>query len=136
MRTVALLLLLVLAGKTFGEGEIPKPKPADTADKADEPKSGRIIGELKSQTDTQDKKNTIIEVLAPGEEKPRKYYVLYDPEIKGPIASVLKEVRAAKVGDRVDFDWVQTGHGPAIKSFRVLKKATSGNDKKDTADKK
>jgi hypothetical protein len=88
----------------------------------DKPKTGTIIGELKSRMNTPDKKNTIIEVLAPGEEKPRKYHVLYDPKIKGPIETVLAAVRAAEVGDRVEFDWVQTGHGPAIKEFRVLKK--------------
>jgi len=93
------------------------------------PKSGKIIGQLKSKKDTPDGKNTIIEVLAPGEEKPRKYHVLYDAKAKGPIESVLTAVRAAKVGDRVELEWVQTGHGPAIKAFKVLPKA--GDAKKD-----
>ncbi|MFO0969227.1 MAG: hypothetical protein U0793_27035 [Gemmataceae bacterium] len=88
-------------------------------------KSGSIIGELKARKDTADGKNTVIEVLAPGEEKARKYHVLYDPKIKGPIESVLAAVRAAKIGDRVEFDWVGTGHGPAIKAFRVLKKGAA-----------
>jgi hypothetical protein len=85
-------------------------------------KGGTIIGELKSQKNTADGKNTVIEVLAPGEEKARAYHVQYDPKLKGPVPAVLAAVRAAKVGDRVEFDWVGTGHGPAIKSFQVLKK--------------
>ena len=93
------------------------------AGQEDKPKTGTIVGELKSQKDTPDGKNTFIEVLAPGEERPRRYHVLYDAKAKGPIESVLAAVRAAKVGDRVEFDWVQTGHGPAIKTFKVLKKA-------------
>jgi hypothetical protein len=88
--------------------------------------SGRIIGELKAQTNTPDGKNTFIEVLAPGEDKARKYHVLYDPAIKGPIESVLMAVRAAKVGDMVELNWVSTGHGPAIKSFRVFKSSRTG----------
>jgi hypothetical protein len=35
---------------------------------------------------------------------------------------VLKSVRAAKVGDRVELAWVGTNHGPAITAFKVLKK--------------
>src|SRR5207249_3861471 len=62
----------------------------------EKPKSGTIVGQLKSQTNTPEGKNTIIEVLAPGEEKARKYFVQFDPKIKGPIESVLKDVRAAK----------------------------------------
>ncbi len=93
---------------------------------AEEPKtkSGMITGELKSKKDTPDGKNTFIEVLAPGEEQPRRYHVLYDEKAKGPIASVLKDVRAASIGDEVEFEWVQTGHGPAIKKFEVLKKGS------------
>src|SRR6267142_1942872 len=88
----------------------------------EKPKSGTIVGELKSQKNTPDNKNTVVEVLAPGEEKARRYHVLYDAKAKGPIESVLTAVRAAKVGDVVEFEWVQTGHGPAIKSFQVFKK--------------
>lgn len=90
------------------------------------PKSGRIIGQLKSQKNTPDGKNTFVEVLAPGEEQPRRYHVLYDAKIKGPIEPVLAAVRAAKVGDVVEFEWVQTGHGPAIKSFKVFKQGPDG----------
>lgn len=86
---------------------------------------GKIIGVVKSHKDSKDGKNTFIEVLAPGEEKPRSYHVLYDPKIKGPIPSVLKAVRAAKIDDRVELEWVGTGHGPAIKHFKVLPKTNS-----------
>jgi hypothetical protein len=86
-------------------------------------RSGSITGEVKSKMDSKDGKNTIIEVLAPGEEKPRAYHVIYDQKAKGPVPDVLKAVRAARVGDKVEFDWTATGHGPAITKFRVVKKA-------------
>ena len=90
---------------------------------AQEPKkSGTIIGELKTQKDSKDGKNTMIDVLAPGEEKARTYFVNYDPKIKGPIPSILAAVRAAKVGERVELEWIGTNHGPAITAFKVLKK--------------
>jgi plastocyanin len=87
-------------------------------------KKSVLIGELKTRTDSKDGKNSIIEVLAPGEEKARSYFVNYDPEIKGPIPSVLAAVRAAKIGDRVEFEWISTNHGPAITSFKVFRKST------------
>jgi hypothetical protein len=94
-------------------------------------RSGTIIGTLKSQKASKDGRNTIIEVLAPGEEKARSYHVMYDPQIKGPIPKVLAAVRAAKVEDVVEFEWVETGHGPAITSFRVFKKAAGGDKKEE-----
>lgn len=87
--------------------------------------TGTIIGEVKSQKNTADGKNTMLGVLAPGEEKAREYHVLYDAKRKGPIPEVLHAVRSAKVGDRVEFEWVQTGHGPAIRSFRVVRSVTT-----------
>lgn len=93
------------------------------ASQDDKKKSGTIIGELKSSKSVNDGKNTQIEVLAPGEEKARSYFVNFDPKIKGPIPQVLKAVRAASVGDRVELEWVSTNHGPAITAFKVLKKA-------------
>ena len=94
-----------------------------------EPRSGTVIGELKAKKDINDGKNTSIDVLAPGEEKPRSYHVQYDEKIKGPTPDVLKAVRAANVGDRVEIEWVATGHGPAIKKFQVAKKGSG--EKKD-----
>src|SRR5262245_13734048 len=95
----------------------------------DKPRTGTIIGELKSKKDTADGRNTEIEVLAPGEEKASKYSVLYDPKSKAPIQSVLEAVRAAKVGDKVEFEWQQTGHGPMIKAFKVFRKGADAPKK-------
>jgi hypothetical protein len=96
-----------------------------------EPRSGTVTGELKAKKDTNDGKNTVIDVLAPGEEKARSYHVQYDEKIKGPLPDVLKSVRGADVGDRVEIDWVASGHGPAIKKFQVVKKGSG--EKKDEA---
>ena len=85
----------------------------------DNKKSGTISGEVKTLKDKN--KNVEITVLSPGEEKARAYFVQYDPKAKAPIASVLKAVKHAKVGDKVVFDWVATNHGPAIVKFEVLK---------------
>lgn len=93
------------------------------SDAQEKKREGTIIGVLKASKASKDGKNTFIDVLAPGEEKPRAYHVLYDAKIKGPIPEVLKAVRAAKVGDMVELNWVETGHGPAMKSFKVLKKS-------------
>jgi hypothetical protein len=84
--------------------------------KAERP-SGTGIGEVRSVKNTPNGKNATIEVLQPGEEKPRSYFVNHVPERKGPDPEVLATVRAAQVGDRVRFEWVQTNHGPAITKF-------------------
>ena len=86
-------------------------------------RSGKLTGELKSSKASPNGKNTIIEVLAPGEEKARSYRVQYDKKANGPMPEVLKAVRAAKVGDRVQLEWVDTGEGLAITAFEVLKKS-------------
>ena len=91
-----------------------------------ETRTGTIIGDLKSRKDSKDGKNVVIEVLAPGEEKPRSYHVQYDQKAKGPLPDVLKAVREAEVGDKVEFEWVATGHGPAITKFQVFKKGAGG----------
>lgn len=95
-----------------------------------EKRKGTISGEIKSKKDTPNKKNVIIEVLAAGEEKARPYRVQYDPKVKGPIPEVLKAVKASNVGDRVQFDWIDTGEGLAITKFEVLKKKSGKKDKK------
>ena len=94
-------------------------------------RTGTVIGEIKSNKDTPKGNNVTLEVLAPGEEKPRSYHVQYDPKVKGPVPSILKAVRAAKVGDRVELQWVDTNHGPAITSFQVLKKESGKEINKD-----
>ena len=101
------------------------------AARAEEERSGKIVGELKSKKDVNDGKNTVIEVFAPGEEKARSYHVRYDEHIKGPPPELLKAVRASHVGDRVELDWVATGHGPAITKFHVAKAAAHGDEKKE-----
>ncbi len=91
-----------------------------------ERRTGSVSGEIKSKKDTPNGKNVIIEVLASGEEKPRPYRVQYDQKAKGPIPDVLAAVRAAKVGDRVQLDWIDTGEGLAIRKFEVIKKKEDG----------
>ena len=115
-KLVAMCAVLALIGCTFAQ--------------AQDKKSGTVIGEIKAQKDSKDGKNTIIDVLAPGEEKARAYFVNWDPKIMAPLPAVLKAVRAAKVGERVELDWVGTNHGPAITAFRVLKKGDDSKDKK------
>ncbi len=83
---------------------------------------GTLTGEIKSSKVSPNGKNQIIEVQAVGEENPRPYRVMYDPKVKGPIPKVLEAVKAAKVGDRVQLDWVDTGEGLAITEFQLLKK--------------
>jgi hypothetical protein len=39
-------------------------------------------------------------------------------------------VKAANVGDRVQFDWLDTGEGLAITKFEVLKKKSGKKEKK------
>ena len=106
-----IMAALVLALVAAGEGAAQEKK-----------RSGTLTGEIKSQKKTPNGKNVVIEVLASGEEKARSYRVQYDPKVKGPIPAVLDAVQAAKVGDRVQLEWVDTGEGLAIKSFEVLKK--------------
>ena len=102
----------------------PERKTGHGADAPQEKRNtGMAVGEIKSTKNSADGKNVSIEVLQPGEEKPRSYHVVYDPEKKAPNAAVVAAVRAAKVGDRVIFDWVQTGHGPAVTKFEVVKQA-------------
>lgn len=91
-------------------------------------RTGTLTGEIQSKKNTPNNKNTIIEVLAPGEEKARPYRVMYDPAVKGPNAKLLAAVRAANVGDQVRFEWVDTGEGLAMTSFQVVRK---GGEKKE-----
>lgn len=89
-----------------------------------EKRTGSVTGEIKTKKDTPNGKNVIIEVQATGEEKARPYRVQYDPKAKAPLADVLSAVRASKVGDKVQMDWIDTGEGLAIKKFEVIKKAS------------
>ncbi len=93
--------------------------------KEPEKRTGTISGVIKSKKEQNH--NIVIEVLAPGEEKPRSYFVQYDPKLKAPFPDGLKTVGAARVGDKVVFNWEATGHGPAIVKFKV---AGQGGEKK------
>lgn len=88
---------------------------------------GSVVGKLKSRSNTPDGKNTNFEILAPGEQKPRKYHVLYDQKLKCPMPKVLEAVRAAKIGDIVEIEWQKTGHGPAAKLFNVVSSPKNQN---------
>lgn len=98
-------------------------------DKDKKKRTGTVSGELKSRKDSPNGKNVILEIQAAGEEKARTYRVQYDPKVKGPIPEVLEAAKAAKIGERVQADWIDTGEGLAITSFQVLKKKDAGKDK-------
>lgn len=116
---VGLVAVVILVGLTAAENQAAQ----------NERKSGSVTGEVKATKASPNGKNTILEVLAPGEEKARSYRVAYDPAAKAPIQTVLTAVRAAKVGDVVKFDWSDTGEGLAITKFEVLKKADEKKEK-------
>jgi hypothetical protein len=90
-------------------------------------RTAQVQGILKSRIELKNTKNILIEILADGEETPRKYGVPYLPKEKGPIAGVLPAVHAARLGDRVRCDLVYGAHGYesgfTVVSFEVLKKA-------------
>ncbi|MFM7538187.1 MAG: hypothetical protein ACKO9Z_00845 [Planctomycetota bacterium] len=84
---------------------------------------GLIVGKLTAKNETADGKNINFEVLSPGEDKARKYHVVFDQKLKKPDPKILEVVRSAKVGETVELEWIKTGHGPAAKSFKVLPKS-------------
>lgn len=88
---------------------------------------GLVVGKLKSCTNTLDGKNSNFAVLAPGEEKPRNYHVIFDQKLKKPMPMVLEAVRSANIGDTVELEWQKTNHGPAVNKFKVIAKA-KGSD--------
>src|SRR5262245_59995510 len=103
---------------------------SESADGQDKKKrTGTVVGELQSRKDAPNKINVFVEILGSGEEKARQYRVAYDPKVKGPIPDVLKAVKAANIGDRVQIDWVE-GEGYNITAFQVLKKKDEKKDDK------
>src|SRR5262245_30800921 len=117
MRTaIVAFLFLVGLGLTITE--------STAQDKDKKKRMGTVTGELQARKDTPNGKNVQLDILAAGEEKARTYRVQYDPKAKGPIAEVLEAAKAAKIGDRVQADWIDTGEGLAITTFQVLKKKT------------
>ncbi len=107
----------------------------------DAERTGTVSGKLTSRKDAKTGKSVTIEILGDGEEKARTYFVAYnpkDPQAKEPFEKLLAVVNTAKVGDRVQCEWVNTPKGSEggffVTGFLVLKKA---NDKgKDGKDKK
>jgi hypothetical protein len=91
-------------------------------------RTGTVVGEMVSRKDAPNKINVLVEILGAGEEKARQYRVAYDPKVKGPKADVLKAVKAATIGDRVQIDWIE-GEGYNITAFQVLKKKEEKKDK-------
>jgi len=99
-------------------------------DERDKERTGTIVGELRSRTASKNGKSVTIEILAPGEDKPRKYLVAYnpnDPKAEAPFKVLLEAVNAARVGDRVQIEWVNTPKGSEggffVTAFKVLKKS-------------
>lgn len=103
---------------------------AQEKDKKD--RTATISGVLKSRTEVKNTKHLIIEILADGEEKPRRYGVVHLPKEKGPIAEVLGAVQKAGIGDRVQCDLVYQAYGYeggfTVTTFQVLKKADGKKD--------
>ena len=101
-------------------------------------RTATISGVLKSRTEVKNTKHLIIEILADGEEKPRRYAVPHVPNEKGPITEVLGNVHKAGIGDRVQCDLVYGAYGYeggfTVTTFQVLKKADAKKD--DGKDKK
>jgi len=99
-------------------------------EKDEKERSGTVIGELKSRTESKNGKSVTIEILAPGEEKPRRYLVAFnprDPKAEAPFKVLLAAVNTAKVGDRVRVVWVNTPKGSEggffVTRFEVLTKS-------------
>lgn len=86
-------------------------------------RTGTTLGELKSVSPAKNKRDKEIEVLAPGEEKARRYTVGAHQK------EVLAAVKTAAVGDRVEIEWFDTVEGLCVEKFRVLKKGAKGKDK-------
>ncbi|MCE9532566.1 MAG: hypothetical protein K8T89_15825 [Planctomycetes bacterium] len=78
-------------------------------------KTGTTIGELKTVEAAKNKRDTIVEVLAPGEIKPRHYTVGAQQR------EVLALVKAAKIGERVEIEWYDTVERLCVDKFQVLK---------------
>lgn len=104
--------------------------PALAQDKDDKKLTGTLIGELKARIDSKNGKSVTLEILAPGEEKSRRYLVAYnprDPKAEAPFKKLLAKVNTAKVGDRVRIAWVNAPKGSEggffVTAFEVLKKA-------------
>jgi hypothetical protein len=86
-------------------------------------RTGTTIGELKSVKPAKNKRDVEIEILAPGEEKARRYTVGAQQK------ELMVAVKAATVGDRVEIEWFDTVEGLCVDKLQVLKKAKNEKDK-------
>lgn len=86
-------------------------------------RTGTTVGELKSVSPAKNKRDVEIEVLAPGEERARRYTIGAHKK------ELLAAVKAAAAGDRVEVDWFDTVEGLCVDKFQVLKKAKTEQDK-------
>ena len=131
IRTRAILLLVcvhaVLCGPWLATAQVT----------ADPERTGTIVGELKSRTDSKNGKSVTLEILAPGEEKARKYFVAYnprDPKAEAPFKVLLARVNTAEVGDRVRIEWVNAPKGSEggffVTTFQVIQKSDPKRDPK------
>ena len=107
--------------------------------KDEKERTGTLIGELKSRKDSKNGKSVSLEILAPGEDKPRRYLVAYnpkDPKAEAPFRELRAKVYTASVGDRVRIDWVNAPKGSEggffVTAFEVLK----SSDPRKEVDKK
>jgi len=98
-------------------------------DKDKKQRTGTVIGELKMRKGFMNGKGGTLEILGDGEEKARVYLVSFNPndaKAKGPFMELLAVVNTAKIGDRVQCDWVDTPKGSEggifVTAFKVLKK--------------
>lgn len=86
-------------------------------------RTGTTVGELKSINPAKNKRDTEIDVLAPGEDKARRYTVGAQQK------EIVAAVKAAKIGDRVEIEWYDTVEGLCVDKFQVLG-AKPKNEKK------
>jgi hypothetical protein len=77
-------------------------------------RTGTTIGELKSINPAKNTRDTILEVLSPGEEKPRRYTVGAHQK------DILVKVKSAKAGERVQIEWYDTVEGLCVDKFEAL----------------
>jgi len=129
IRTSTILLI------AFSHSILFVPRPAMAQDGGEKERTGTTTGELKSRINAKTGKSVVLEILAAGEERPRRYLVSFnpkDPKAEAPFKEVLAAVNTAKVGDRVKIAWV---HGPKgseggffVTAFEVLKKSDPGKE--------
>ncbi len=107
------------------------PWPVLAQDKDDKERTGTFIGQLTSRKDSKNGKSVVLEILAPGEEKARRYFVAYnpkDPKAEEPFKALLAKVNTAKVGDRVRITWINSPPGSEggffVTSFEVFHGST------------